>query len=57
MLIDHKSKLEAKIKHLEEEFKTIKFGKGKEILADRSLMSKTEQLGVNFEKLRLNLNC
>ena len=45
------------MKHFEEEFKTIKSGKGKEILADRYLMSKTEQLGENFEKLRLNLNC
>ena len=55
--MDHKSKSEAKIKHLEEEFKTIESGKRKEIQADRSLMSKTEQFGVNFEKLRVNLNC
>ena len=46
VLLDYKSKSEARIKHLEEELKAIKSKKRKENVVD---MCKTEQLGVDFE--------
>ena len=52
VLLDYKSKSEAKIKHLEEELKAIKLKKGKLSVADTSVVSKTEQLTVNFYKLK-----
>lgn len=51
-LLDYKSKSEAKIKKLEEELKTVNLKKPKEKLFDTSLVSKTDKLGKDFEKLK-----
>ena len=51
-LLDYKSKSEAQIKHLEEELQAVKSKKGKEKVVDKSLVSKTELLEVDFKKLK-----
>ena len=51
-LLNYKSISEAKMNHHEEELKAVKSQKVKENVVDTSLVSKTEQLGVDFEKLK-----
>ena len=51
-LLNYKSKSEAQIKHLEEELRAVKSKKGKENVVDKSLVSKTDKLEVDFERLK-----
>ena len=51
-LLNNKSKSEALIKHLEEELRSVKAKKGKEKLVDKSLVSKTDKLEVDFRRLK-----
>ena len=51
-LLNYKSKSEAQIKHLEAELRAVKSKKEKEKVVDKSLVSKTDQLEVDFEKLK-----
>ena len=47
-LLNYKSKSEAQIKHFEEELRAVKSKKGKEKVVDKSLVSKTDKLEVDF---------
>ena len=51
-LLNYKSKSEARIKHLEEELRAVKSKKGKEKVVDKSLVSKTDKLEVDFGRLK-----